>query len=157
MGIEIERKFLVKNDDWKKHAVKSLKIAQGYLSTDPERTVRIRIAGPDSLITIKGASAKDSIATPEFEYPIPPKDADTLLPLCLPGTIKKTRYFVPHHGHEWVIDVFEDDNSGLVLAEIELKAENENFAKPEWLGDEVTRDPRYKNSALSQKPFKMWL
>ena len=157
MGVEIERKFLVKNDDWKIHAVKNLKIAQGYLSTDPARTVRIRVAGSDSLITIKGAPIAGSIATPEFEYPIPSQDADTLLPLCLPGSIQKTRYFVPMDGTQWVIDVFEGDNTGLVIAEIELNTEDDDFFKPDWLGSEVTHDPRYKNSTLAQKPYKDWV
>jgi adenylate cyclase len=156
MGFEIERKFLVTNDSWKKHTVKSLNIAQGYLSTDPARTVRIRIAGDDSLITIKGAPVAGSIAVPEFEYTIPPHDAKTLLPLCLPGSVEKTRHYVAFGAHQWMIDVFSGDNAGLVVAEIELTHEAEDFSHPDWLGVEVTHDLRYKNSALAQSPFKSW-
>jgi adenylate cyclase len=156
MGVEIERKFLVAHDGWKKNIVKSLTIAQGYLSTDPSRTVRVRIAGDDSLITIKGAPVAGSIATPEFEYPIPPDDAKTLLPLCLPGSITKTRHYVTFGAHQWMIDVFSGDNDGLIVAEIELTDEAEDFSRPDWLGAEVTQDARYKNSALAQRPFKGW-
>ncbi len=160
MGVEIERKFLVIDDSWKAAVVSSHSIAQGYLSRDPDRTVRIRRQDDQAFITIKGAPAPakpgDAPSVPEFEYAIPADDADRLLALCLPGTILKTRHRVAHAGHTWEIDVFDGDNAGLIVAEIELRAADEAFVPPPWLGLEVTHDRRYANAALAQKPYGNW-
>lgn len=157
MGVEIERKFLVATDEWRGHVSKVIEIAQGYLSADPARTCRVRLAGDEGFITIKGQpSAQDPLATPEFEYAIPAGEARALLKLCLPGAIEKTRHHVVHQGHTWEVDVFHGDNAGLTLAEIELTASGETFAAPAWLGAEVTADHRYKNASLSKNPYKTW-
>lgn len=160
MGLEIERKFLLRDDSWKALVVSSHVIAQGYLSRDPERTVRIRRKDDDAYITIKGKpetpAAGAAPAIPEFEYQIPTDEADRLLALCLPGRVQKTRHLVQHDGHTWEIDVFHGDNDGLVMAEIELGAADEAFTPPLWLGAEVTADRRYANAALAERPFKTW-
>jgi CYTH domain-containing protein len=160
MAVEIERKFLLKDDSWKQHVDESVVITQGYLSRDPERTVRVRRRGDRAMITVKGRPAATdgdaAPAVPEFEYEIPAADADALLPLCLPGAVEKTRHLVRHDGHTWEIDVFHGDNDGLVMAEIELSSATESFTPPPWLGAEVTRDRRYANAALAEKPFRQW-
>ena len=154
MGREIERKFLVLNDSWRDDAT-STAFRQGFLSTAPERTVRVRAAGGRGTLTIKSKNVGATRA--EYEYEIPHADAEALLDtLCERPLIEKTRYVLPHGPHTWEIDVFEGDNAGLVVAEIELESEDEAFARPEWLGDEVTEDPRYFNSNLVKHPFKDW-
>ncbi len=158
MAVEIERKFLLKNDSWRAQVSESFDITQGYLSREPARTVRIRRKGDDAYLTIKGQPQNNDGApiTPEFEYAIPAGDADALLALCLPGAIVKTRHIVMHDGNKWEIDVFHGDNTGLVMAEIELSDAHESFATPAWLGSEVTADRRYANAALAQNPYKTW-
>lgn len=157
MGIEIERKFLVINDSWRENVSDCTEYVQAYLSKEPSRTVRVRIAGDRAFLTIKGQPPADKpLETPEFEYEIPKTDAEKLLPLCLPGAISKTRHKVKHAGFTWEIDVFEGDNKGLTMAEIELPASDTPFEKPAWLGTEVTDDKRYKNALLSSKPYTHW-
>ncbi len=153
MNKEIERKFLVLNGDFKKDAVKSSKIIQGYLSKDPERTVRIRIQDDKGFITVKGISNKSGASRFEFETEINIHDAEQLSELCLPELIIKTRFYIPSNKHTFEVDVFEGKNKGLVMAEVELTNENETFKKPLWLGKEVTGDKHYYNSYLSENPF----
>jgi len=154
MPLEIERKFLLKNDDWKTQAHDRQPYCQGYLLSDGKRTLRIRTAGEKGFITIKGKAK--GLARPEFEYEIPLEEARELLKLCDPPLIVKTRFFVQHAEHLWEIDVFEGDNAGLIVAEIELQEEEEIFARPAWLGEEVTDDRRYSNASLSRNPWKIW-
>ena len=154
--IETERKFLVKNDSYKSEASTQKRIVQGYLSTDPERTVRIRIKGDQAFLTIKGKSNASGTSRLEWEKEITIDDANLLLPLCLPGTIDKVRYEVPARNHIYEVDEFFGDNAALTIAEIELADENEDFLKPEWLGKEVTGDERYYNSYISTMPFNTW-
>lgn len=153
MGTEIERKFLVTSDEWRGKA-QSRRLVQGYLSRDPERTVRVRIDGDKAALTIKGKSAGATRA--EFEYEIPLGDAELLLPLCLSPLIDKVRHIVIHEGHRWEIDEFAGDNAPLIVAELELSSEDEAFARPEWLGAEVTDDARYFNSQLAVHPYSRW-
>ena len=153
MGTEIERKFLVTSDEWRAGA-QSRRLVQGYLSRDPERTVRVRIDGEKAALTIKGKSAGATRA--EFEYEIPLADAELLLPLCLSPLIDKVRHLVEHEGHHWEIDEFSGDNAPLVVAELELSSEEEAFARPAWLGAEVTDDARYFNSQLAVNPYSRW-
>lgn len=154
MAKEIERKFLVKDDRFKALG-NGEHIRQGFLSTDKERVVRVRIRGGKAWLTVKGMSAGATRA--EFEYSIPLRDATYLLDrLCLRPTIEKYRYLAPHAGFTWEVDEFLGDNEGLVLAEIELPSENTPFELPDWIGEEVTGDPRYYNSNLVSHPFKSW-
>jgi len=155
MPTEIERKFLVIGD-FMTGATEATEIVQGYLSTSPERTVRIRIRGNRGFITIKGKAGEAETARFEWEMEIPVKDARELLMLCEPFNVTKTRYLVPFGNHVFEVDVFHGENEGLVMAEVELRAIGEEFEKPSWLGNEVTSDPRYFNSALSINPFKKW-
>jgi adenylate cyclase len=152
MALEIERKFLVKNNDWQKAARSAVEMRQGYLAKDA-CTVRVRIAGESGFLTLK--TKGNGITRDEFEYGIPVSDAEQLLGLCK-NIITKTRSLVPLGDHTWEIDVFTGENEGLIIAEIELKEENESFQKPEWLGEEVTQDKRYSNSNLSTKPWTSW-
>ncbi len=154
--IEIERKFLVKSMNFVDVAVSKTKIVQGFLNTHPERTVRIRIKGEKGFMTVKGKSNDSGTTRFEWETEIGFKDAEKLLQLCEKGIIDKTRYLVSFHNHSFEVDVFEGENKGLVLAEIELSTENEKFQKPDWLGEEVTGDIKYYNSQLSKQPFKTW-
>lgn len=154
MSVEIERKFLVTNSKWQAPKIQSFKIKQGYLSTDPARSIRVRIKNQLAFLTIKGATK--GISRQEFEYPIPLHEAEKLLLLCTACLIEKTRFIVPADGKTWEIDVFSGANKGLVLAELELKHTNEAFTKPNWLGKEVSDDERYYNLALAQKPYKSW-
>jgi adenylate cyclase len=153
MPIETERKFLVIGDDWKDGAT-SKNFSQGYLSQDPERSVRVRIAGNQAFLTIKGMS--QGISRQEFEYPIPEDDARQLLTLCLPSIISKTRYFVQSHGKCWEVDEFHGDNQGLIIAEIELDGAAEHVELPHWTGKEVSDDPRYYNVSLAKLPYSKW-
>lgn len=154
MGIEIERKFLLANTDWESLVSKKIQIRQGYLNSDSERTVRVRITNDDAFLTIKSKS--ENISRAEFEYKIPFDEASELLLLCEKPLIEKTRNIVVFENHIWEIDVFEGENKGLTLAEIELKSENEKFSKPNWIGKEVSDDNRYYNSNLIKNPFKAW-
>ena len=152
MAKEIERKFLV-SGDFKQEACDSFRLVQGYISTDPDRTVRVRIKGEQGFLTIKGRSSLDGLSRYEWEKEIPVSEALELMNLCVSGVIDKTRYLVPYGGHTYEVDVFHGSNEGLVLAEIELSDELEAFEKPFWLGEEVTGDVRYYNSMLSLHPF----
>ena len=154
MGEELERKFLVRNDDWREGAQGSL-YRQGFLSTEPERTVRVRVAESRGWITVKGRGL--GLRRPEFEYEIPVDDAQEMLErLCQRPLIEKLRYKLRVGDHLWEIDVFEGDNAGLVLAEIELRSEEEPFETPAWLGEEVTGDARYFNANLVAHPYRSW-
>lgn len=152
MAIEIERKFLVVNDTWR--AAPAVFYSQGYLNRDKQRTVRVRIAGAQAFITVKGISQGASRL--EFEYEIPVVDAQQLLTLCEQPLIEKYRRIISHGGFVWEVDEFLGDNLGLVVAEIELPAEVTHFALPDWVGAEVTHDARYFNSNLAQVPYCQW-
>lgn len=154
--IEIERKFLVNSDAFKKDALRKNHIAQGYLNSAPERTVRVRIKGDTRYLTIKGKSNETGLSRFEWEKEIPLAEAKALLLLCEKGIIEKNRYEVPVGKHLFEVDEFLGENEGLLLAEVELQSESEFFEKPHWLGDEVTQDQRYYNSYLSQHPFTSW-
>lgn len=154
--IEIERKFLVTSEAFKEEAYTQNRIAQGYLSAVPERTVRIRIKGEKGFLTIKGKSNESGLSRFEWEKEIPILEAQELLKLCEEGVIDKTRFEVKKGNHIFEIDVFYGKNEGLILAEVELKSEMETFEKPNWLGKEVTSDNRYYNSYLSKNPYKNW-
>jgi adenylate cyclase len=153
--MEIERKFLVKGD-FKEFAHKHTRIIQGYLSSVPERTVRIRIHGEQGFLTIKGKTGESGLSRYEWEKEIPVADALKLLDLCEQGVIDKTRFLVQVGEHTFEVDEFYGDNEGLIIAEIELESEDETFEKPSWLGDEVTGDARYYNSMLTKKPYRFW-
>lgn len=154
MAIEIERKFLVHGDEWRKDAVGTA-YRQGYLTVDPERTVRVRIAGDKGFLTIKGKT--EGISRSEFEYSIPFAEATHLLDsLCLRPLIEKVRYCVNYADRLWEIDEFAGDNSGLILAEVELESSDAQVELPPWAGEEVTSDPRYYNASLSQSPYQSW-
>ena len=154
MAKEIERKFLVAHQAWRESVNTIHVYRQGYLSYDPERTVRVRATEVTGYLTIKGIT--EGLTRDEFEYEIPLADALALLQLCERPAIEKKRYIVPNGAHVWEVDVFEGVNEGLVVAEIELGSEDEAFDKPNWLGNEVSGDRKYSNSALSLHPFKDW-
>lgn len=161
MGIEIERKFLVAADDWRAGVESSQRMAQGYLDAGDalacgsgKTSVRVRIAGESAWLNIK--SRQSGAARQEFEYSIPLADAQALLHLCSGGLIDKTRHHVRHGGFLWEIDEFAGVNAGLIVAEIELPAADTAFARPDWLGHEVTDAPRYYNHALAQRPYSQW-
>jgi adenylate cyclase len=156
MAQETEKKFLVSSDAFKKDAFRQTRIMQGYLSSVPERTVRVRIKGSKGYITIKGIGNSTGASRYEWEKEIPVHEAEELLQLCEPGVIDKTRYEVKSGGHTIEIDEFEGENKGLVMAEIELKNEDDHFEKPDWLGKEVTGDMKYYNAMLIKKPFTKW-
>lgn len=157
MAQEIEKKYLVKGD-FKGAAFKETRIIQGYLSSVPERIVRVRIKDGKGFITIKGKSSASGASRFEWEKEIAVGEAEALLELAEPGMIDKTRYMVRNTDgvHTWEVDEFHGDNAGLTVAEVELSDENEPFDKPEWLGEEVTGDPRYYNSMLMGNPYKNW-
>lgn len=154
MAVEIERKFLIKNDSWKKEFSSRNKIIQGYLNSIPERTVRIRITKNKGFLTVKSKN-KGSFRK-EFEYEIPLLDAKELVLLCEQPIIEKTRHLINQGIHIWEIDVFEGENKGLEVAEIELSQENETFSIPSWIGKEVTEETKYYNSQLIENPFSNW-
>ena len=153
MGIEIERKFLVRNDDWRELGT-PVHYVQGYLVADGERTVRVRVAGEDGYLTIKGRSL--GLSRLEFEYRIPATEALEMLKLCTIPLIEKYRSKILFDGKIWEVDEFEGENKGLVMAEIELKSVDEPFSIPAWIGEEVTGDLRYYNSRLANHPFQKW-
>ena len=153
MARETERKFLVSGADWR--SGDATRYRQGYLNLDKERTVRVRLAGDSACITVKGETR--GATRKEFEYRIPPQDADEMLAtLCHRPLIEKCRYRVRHGGLDWEIDEFFGDNAGLVVAEVELESEKQSIERPTWLGEEVTGDPRYYNASLVQHPFRTW-
>ena len=156
MSLEIVRKFLVKNDDFKNHFYQKKSLKQGYLNSDKNRTVRIRIADNSAFITIKGKSNSSGTTRFEWEKEIDKSEAEQLLLLCEPSIIDKTRFYIKSENHIFEVDEFYGDNTDLIVAEIELNSENESFKKPLWLGKEVTGDKRYYNSSLSKIPFKSW-
>jgi adenylate cyclase len=147
MAIETERKFLVKGE-FKHLASRAINIVQAYLSIDPEKTIRIRLADNEAFLTIKTRIKGESLTRNEWEFSIPVNEAEDILRICLPGKIVKTRYLIPFSDHTFEVDVFHDKNEGLIIAEIELSFENEQFNRPDWLGVEVTGNPEYYNSNL---------
>ncbi len=154
MALEIERKYLVSDDAWRALA-QGTQYRQGYLSTTPERTVRVRLIADKGYLTIKGVS-KGAVRL-EYEYPIPGHESQTLLDeLCEKPLIEKKRYKIDFKGLTWEVDEFFGENQGLILAEVELQNENQQFEKPEWIGIEVTQDARYFNANLIRHPYRMW-
>ncbi|NOQ69166.1 MAG: CYTH domain-containing protein [Gammaproteobacteria bacterium] len=159
MGIEIERKFLLKNDNWKSLVAKTCAIKQGYLQsgleTSQKSSVRIRISNEQAKINVKSVDL--IMVRQEYEYKIPLEDAEQMLStLCGDVVIEKTRYYVPYASHIWEVDVFAGENTGLQMAEIELGSVDESFEIPDWIGEEVTNDERYYNIYLLKSPYKMW-
>jgi adenylate cyclase len=160
MAREIERKFLVRNDAWRRNSAPGVVMRQGYLNDvtrerEPRASVRVRVAGERSWLNVKSATL--GIQRLEFEYAIPVADArEMLASLCAGRTIEKTRHVVLHRGHEWEVDVFHGRNEGLVVAELELRAQDEAFEHPPWLGEEVSGDPRYYNVSLARNPYRSW-
>ncbi|NOY46695.1 MAG: CYTH domain-containing protein [Chlorobi bacterium] len=154
--IEIERKFLVNSNAFKDEAFKKTNIIQGFLNTDKERTVRVRLKGAKGFITVKGLSSIGGLSRFEWEKEISKTDAEALLKLCEKGIIDKIRYEVKVGKHIFEVDEFFGDNRGLIIAEVELNSETETLVKPKWLGQEVTGDIKYYNSQLSKHPFNTW-
>jgi adenylate cyclase len=153
VGKEIERKYLVRGDAWRKLAP-GVRYRQGYLSTVKERTVRVRTVGERGYLTIKGVTIGATRA--EFEYPIPVEDANVLLGMCEQPLVEKVRHAIPLGGLTWEVDEFEGANQGLIVAECELSSEDQRIDLPAWIGQEVTGDPRYFNSNLIAHPFNSW-
>lgn len=159
MAVEIERKFLVNGEGWRQGVEAALRMHQGYISVNADKTVRVRIVdGPDGRrgwLTIKGRAR--GLARPEFEYEIPFEDGVEMLDLfCQGRTLEKVRHHVPWEGHLWEVDVFEGNNEGLILAEIELDEDDEAFEIPPWVGQEVSGDVRYFNARLVEEPYRSW-
>jgi adenylate cyclase len=155
MGMEIEKKFLLANDNWRKEVQKSIQFRQGYLVGSKKSSVRVRIEGEQSNINIKGATL--GVSRQEFEYPIPMADARELLStLCDEPLIEKTRHYINDGRHIWEIDEFSGDNEGLIVAEVELEDEQDAHLDKDWLGQEVSHDERYYNSMLNKNPYKNW-
>lgn len=155
MATEIERKFLLKDSSWKELVDEGTQYTQGYLVGSKHASVRVRIQGKRAFLNIKSATI--DITRQEFEYEIPLDEATEMLEtLCEKPLIDKVRYLIKNENHVWEIDVFSGDNNGLIVAEIELKDKNENFTKPDWLGEEVSDDERYYNVCLVKHPFKDW-
>ena len=157
MAVEIERKFLVKNDDFKLEAKRIHKIRQGYLNSNKNRAVRVRVWDEIGYLTIKGKSNTSGTSRFEWEKEIPIAEAEQLLLLCEPSVLEKKRYIIEHGNHTFEVDVFLGINDGLIVAEIELQDEDEPFSKPNWLGKEVTGDPKFYNASLSKTPYSEWL
>ncbi|WP_417855926.1 CYTH domain-containing protein [Xanthomarina gelatinilytica] len=154
--IEIERKFLVKNNSFKNEAFKKIHIKQGFLNSDKERTVRVRLTDSQGFLTVKGLSGNNGLSRFEWEKEISKTDAEALFELCEKGLIEKTRHLVEIGNHIFEIDEFFSENEGLIIAEIELNHATELFKKPAWLGEEVTGNIKYYNSQLSKQPYKTW-
>lgn len=155
MGVEIERKFLVDDDQWRKAIEKTYVIRQGYLSTEADRTIRVRIKGSRGFLTVKGQA--QGLVRREFEYEIPLDDARTMLEVfCVGRSLEKVRHEVKVGDHIWEVDVFEGPNSGLVVAEVELGRPDEQFIRPPWVGKEVTGEVNYYNARLVANPYKNW-
>jgi adenylate cyclase len=155
MALEIERKFLVKGD-YKPLSVKSQRIVQGYLSRQPERTVRVRIAGNQAFLTIKGVGDRSGLKRREWEFEIPTSEAEELIEICESGVIDKVRHYVPCGEFVFEVDEFRGENCGLVVAEVELPDVDCCVELPEWIGDEVTGQNRYYNSSLAETPYSKW-
>jgi adenylate cyclase len=155
MAQEIERKFLVAGP-FKEQATRQTRIVQGYLSSVPERTVRVRIKGDKGFLTVKGIGNASGASRFEWEKEIPAAEVEQLLAICEPGVIDKVRWLVPAGAHTFEVDEFHGENEGLVVAEVELGAEDEAFQRPSWLGAEVTGDARYFNSMLMKNPYTRW-
>ena len=154
MAVEIERKFLLRNDDWRLLAP-GTRYCQGYLCNREDCTVRVRLAGDEAFLTIKGK--REGGRTPEFEYPLPPDEAEEMLArLAQKPLIEKVRHAIPYEGLVWEVDEFFADNQGLVMAEVELSHPDQSFAKPAWVGEEVTGDPRFYNASLVRNPYRLW-
>ena len=156
MAQEIERKFLVNSDAFKSESAKQTRITQGYLSSVPERTVRVRIKGSKGYLTIKGIGNASGASRYEWEREIPVAEVEELLRICEPGVIDKSRYEVKSGAFTFEVDEFYGENQGLTLAEVELSSEDDTFEKPQWLGEEVTGDVRYYNSMLMKNPYSKW-
>jgi len=156
MALEIEKKFLVSGDAYKTDAEKQVRITQGYLSTVPERTVRVRIKADKGYLTIKGKGNDSGATRYEWEKEIPLSEAQELMELCEAGVIDKTRFLVKSGQHTFEVDEFYGNNQGLVVAEVELGSEDEAFEKPSWIAEEVTGEARYYNAMLMQNPYKSW-
>lgn len=154
--VEIERKFLVKSKQFKEQASYKSRIVQGFLNTHEERTVRVRIKGDSGFLTIKGISNASGTSRFEWEKAIKLEEAEALLALCEEGILEKTRYEISIGKHVYEVDEFHGENQGLLIAEVELKNENEDFDRPEWLGEEVTGNSKYYNSQLSKQPYNTW-
>jgi adenylate cyclase len=154
--IEIERKFLVTSNAFKEGSFKNTRIIQGFLNTDKERTVRVRLKGDQGFLTVKGRSTNNGLSRFEWEKEISKPEAESLLLLCEEGIIDKTRYEVKVGKHIFEVDEFSGNNEGLIVAEVELDSETETVIKPKWLGKEVTGQLQYYNSQLSKKPFNTW-
>lgn len=155
MGIEIERKFLLKNDGWRTQAGPGVAYRQGYLIGSRQASVRVRIEGDRAFLNIKSATL--GVRRQEYEYPLPLDEAQEILEtLCGKPLVEKKRYVVHHARHEWEIDVFEGENEGLIVAEVELVAEDETIVLPDWVGAEVSTDPRYYNVNLVEHPYSTW-
>jgi CYTH domain-containing protein len=154
MAVEIERKFLVSGDGWRAHGP-GVPYRQGYLSTDPERNVRVRLVRDKGYLTIKGGTV--GATRTEYEYEIPAGDAGDMLDnLCKRPLIEKTRCHVEHEGQVWEVDEFSGDNAGLIIAEVELDSEDQTVILPDWVGEAVTGDPRYYNASLITNPYSEW-
>lgn len=154
--LEIERKFLVVSKAFKQEAITKTRIVQAYLNSSPERSVRIRIKGEKGVLTVKGKGNASGMSRFEWEKEISLQEAESLLPLCEPGIIDKIRYEIPLGNHTYEVDEFFKDNEGLIVAEVELQSETEEFNKPNWLGKEVTGQNKYYNSSLVKRPFSEW-
>ncbi len=155
MATEIERKFLVKNDNWKSQVTKQKHLVQGYLSGSEHSSIRVRISGESAHLNIKSTTL--ALTRKEYEYPIPLQDAQEILAeLCQKPMIEKTRYYIKDQEFVWEVDVFAGENQGLVVAEIELNSADQKYPRPDWLGEEVSDDPRYYNVSLLKHPFKDW-
>lgn len=153
--LEIERKFLIVSDSWRLLVEGTPKrLSQGYLCSDPRKSVRVRIAGERATVTVKGA--RDGITRLELQYDIPVRDAELMLALCERPLIDKTRYIVRHDGMKWEVDIFHSENEGLMVAEIELEREDQPVNLPSWVGQEVSHEARYYNSCLTKNPFSTW-
>ena len=156
MGNEIERKFLVRDNSFVDEAYEKRRIVQGYICSDAERSVRVRIRDDEGFITIKSSTNERGWSRYEFEKPVSLKDAEELMELCLPGMIDKVRHYVKFGSHIWEVDVFHGENDGLIVAEIELESEDDTFELPAWVGQEVSGDAKYYNSMLAKHPYLKW-
>ena len=155
MALEIEHKFLLRDERWRDQVEHSLRMRQGYLVSDATRSVRVRVAGDQGYLNIKSGTL--GIARREYEYRIPLAEAEELLnTLCEKPLLEKTRHFIHYGDHLWEVDEFSGDNAGLIVAEVELGAVDEAFARPDWIGEEVSHDLRYYNSQLVRHPYKDW-
>jgi len=154
--MEIERKFLVKDNSFIDEAFKKSRIVQGYICSDAERSVRVRIRDDEGFLTIKSATNERGWSRYEFETPISVSEADELMKLCLPGSIDKVRHYVKAGNHTWEVDVFHGENEGLTVAEIELESEDDVFELPVWVGQEVSGIAKYYNSMLAKHSFSRW-